>query len=43
MKLRKLIVPAVALVFALAVAAVPGFAISKEFNQSYPLQAGGYV
>src|SRR5258708_21947054 len=25
----------------LAVWAVPGFAISKEFNQSYPLQPGG--
>jgi hypothetical protein len=41
MKLRKLIVPAILLVCALAVAAVPGFAISKEFNQSYPLQQGG--
>jgi hypothetical protein len=41
MKLRKMIVPAMALVWALAVAAVPGFAISKEFNQSYPLQPGG--
>ncbi|HEY2460018.1 MAG TPA: DUF4097 family beta strand repeat-containing protein [Candidatus Acidoferrum sp.] len=30
----------VLLVFA-AVAAVPGFAISKEFNQTYPLQPGG--
>ena len=41
MKLRKMIVPAMVLVCALAVAAVPGFAISKEFNQSYPLQPGG--
>src|SRR5215813_4676106 len=41
MKLRKLVVPAVALLFALAIAAVPGFAISKEFNQSYALQPGG--
>jgi DUF4097 and DUF4098 domain-containing protein YvlB len=41
MKLRKMLVPAVAFVFALAIAAVPGFAISKEFNQSYQLQAGG--
>ncbi len=41
MKLRKLIFPAMVLVCALAVAAVPGFAISKEFNQSYPLQPGG--
>jgi len=41
MKVRKLVVPAMALVFALAVAAAPGFAISKEFTQSYPLQPGG--
>src|SRR6201981_4207494 len=41
MKLRKMIVPARALVWSLAVAAVPGCAISKEFNQSYPLQPGG--
>jgi len=41
MKLRKLLVPAVVLSFALAIAALPGFAISKEFNQSYPLQPGG--
>jgi DUF4097 and DUF4098 domain-containing protein YvlB len=41
MKLRKLFLNSVALVFALAAAAVPSFAISKEFNQSYPLQAGG--
>jgi len=41
MKLRKMIVPAMVLVWALAVAAVPGWAISKEFNQSYPLQPGG--
>jgi DUF4097 and DUF4098 domain-containing protein YvlB len=36
-----MIVPAMVLVWTLAVAAVPGFAISKEFNQSYPLQPGG--
>lgn len=41
MKVRRLVVPATVLVFALAVAAVPGFAISKEFTQSYPLQPGG--
>jgi DUF4097 and DUF4098 domain-containing protein YvlB len=41
MKLRKLLVPALVMLFALAVAGVPGWAISKEFNQSYPLQAGG--
>ncbi|HEY6129035.1 MAG TPA: hypothetical protein VIW23_12715 [Candidatus Acidoferrum sp.] len=41
MKLRKMIVATAVLVCALAVAAVPGFAISKEFNQSYPLQPGG--
>jgi len=41
MKLRKLLVPAVVLSFVLAIAAVPGFAISKEFNQSYTLQPGG--
>jgi DUF4097 and DUF4098 domain-containing protein YvlB len=41
MKLRKMIVAAVVLAWALGVAAVPGFAISKEFNQSYPLQPGG--
>jgi len=41
MKLRKLLVPAVVLLFALAIAAMPGFAISKEFNQSYALQPGG--
>src|SRR5215470_19784887 len=41
MKLRKLFVPAMVLSFALAIAAVPGFAISKEFNQSYALQPGG--
>src|SRR6266404_4810991 len=41
MKLRKMVIPAMVLVCVLAVAAVPGFAISKEFNQSYPLQAGG--
>lgn len=41
MKLRKLLGPAVVLSFALAIAAVPGFAISKEFSQSYSLQPGG--
>jgi hypothetical protein len=41
MKLRKIIVPAMVLLWALAVTAVPGWAISKEFNQSYPLQPGG--
>src|SRR5580765_2745394 len=41
MKLRKLLVPVVSMVFALAIAAVPGFAISKEFNQTYQLQSGG--
>src|SRR5258708_29439750 len=41
MELRKMVVPVMVLVWALAVAAVPGFAISKEFNQSYPLQPGG--
>jgi DUF4097 and DUF4098 domain-containing protein YvlB len=41
MKVRKLLVPAVLLTFALAIAAVPGFAISKEFNQTYSLQPGG--
>src|SRR5438874_127947 len=41
MKLRKMIVPAMVLLCALAAAAVPGFAISKEFNQSYALQPGG--
>ena len=41
MRLRKLLVPAVVLTFALAIAAVPGFAISKEFSQSYALQPGG--
>src|SRR5262249_23724063 len=41
MKLRKLLVPAVMLSFVLAIAALPGFAISKEFSQSYTLQPGG--
>jgi len=41
MKLRKLSVPASVLLFALAIFAVPGFAISKEFIQSYALQPGG--
>src|ERR1700740_3280271 len=41
MTLQKMIVPAMVLVWALPVAAAPGFAISKEFNQSYPLQPGG--
>jgi Putative adhesin len=41
MKVSKLLVPAVLLSLALAIAAVPGFAISKEFNQTYSLQPGG--
>src|SRR5215471_13376509 len=41
MKARKLLVPAVVLLFSLAVAGVPGFALSKEFNQTYSLQPGG--
>lgn len=41
MKVRKLLVPAVLLSLAMAIAAVPGFAISKEFNQTYSLQPGG--
>ena len=41
MKLRKLLVPVMVTMFALAAAAVPGFAISKDFDQSYPLQPGG--
>lgn len=41
MRLRKLLVPAVVLMFALAVAVVPGHAINKEFNQTYPIQPGG--
>ncbi|HVO58623.1 MAG TPA: hypothetical protein VMT51_13105 [Dongiaceae bacterium] len=41
MKLRKWIVPAVALLCVWLGTAVPGLAISKEFNQSYPLQSGG--
>jgi len=41
MKLRKLFVPAMVMMMALAAAAVPGFAISKDFHQSYPLQPGG--
>jgi DUF4097 and DUF4098 domain-containing protein YvlB len=41
MKVPKLLVPAVVLAFALAIAAVPGCAISKEFNQTYSLQPGG--
>jgi DUF4097 and DUF4098 domain-containing protein YvlB len=41
MKVPKLLVPLVVLSFALAIAAVPGLAISKEFNQTYSLQPGG--
>ena len=41
MKLREIIVPAMVMVWALTFAALPGFAISKDFNQSYPLQPGG--
>jgi hypothetical protein len=41
MKLRKMLVPVVVLVCALAVAAVPGFAITKDYDRAYPLQPGG--
>jgi DUF4097 and DUF4098 domain-containing protein YvlB len=41
MKVSKLLVPFLVSMVALAVLAAPGFAISKEFNQSYPLQSGG--
>ena len=41
MKLRKMLVPAVVLVFALVAAAVPGFAITKDYDRTYPLQPGG--
>jgi DUF4097 and DUF4098 domain-containing protein YvlB len=41
MKFRKMLVPAVLLVFALAVAAIPGFAITKDYDRAYPLQPGG--
>jgi hypothetical protein len=41
MMFRKLMFPALMLVCVLAVTALPSFAISKEFNQSYPLQPGG--
>lgn len=41
MKLRKLLGPAMVLSFLLAITAFPGFAISKEFVQSYSLQPGG--
>jgi DUF4097 and DUF4098 domain-containing protein YvlB len=41
MKVSKLFVPLVVSMVALAVLAAPGLAISKEFNQSYPLQSGG--
>ena len=41
MKVRTLLVPAVLLSLALAIAAVPSLAISKEFNQTYSLQPGG--
>ena len=41
MRLRKLFVRAMVWSFLLAIAAVPGFAISKEFSQSYTLQPGG--
>lgn len=39
--LRKSIRVAALSAFVLAVAAIPGFAITKEFNQSYPLEPGG--
>lgn len=41
MKLRRLLVPVLVLMSALAIGAAPSWAISKEFNQSYPLQPGG--
>ena len=41
MKLRKMLVSVVVLLFALAVAAVPGFAITKDYDRAYPLQPGG--
>lgn len=42
MKLRNMVRSAALLCLALGtVWALPGFAISKEFNQTYPLQAGG--
>ncbi len=41
MRVRKLLVPAVLFSLAMAIAAVPGLAISKEFNQTYSLQPGG--
>ena len=41
MKVHKLLVPFVISLVALALSAAPGLAISKEFNQSYPLQSGG--
>lgn len=39
--LRKSLFASLFITLLLAVAAVPGFAISKEFNQTYPLQSGG--
>lgn len=41
MKLRKMLVPVVVSLFALAMAAVPGFAITKDYDRAYPLQPGG--
>ena len=41
MKLSKMLVPAVMFMFTLLVAAVPGFAISKDYDQTYKLQPGG--
>lgn len=41
MKLRQLLVPAIVILSVLAAGAAPGWAISKEVNQSYPLQPGG--
>ena len=39
--LRKSLLGSALLMLVLAVAAVPGFAISKEFDKTYPLQPGG--
>ena len=41
MKLRKVFVPAVVFLFALAAAAVPSLAITKDYDRAYPLQPGG--
>ncbi len=39
--LRKILFVSVLVVLVLTVAAVPGFAVSKQFDQTYPLQPGG--